>query len=183
MCCETFGQTIQLTMEYNERDVSDDEQIVEEDEHDESEDEDDESEDEDDGEPEDEEDEEPEEEEDEQKNPWLGIREDVEERHKKKLEALITEFQKSGDSEEVAAVKAYNSLLPLYREDLKDVLLEELKWIHALKKDPIYREVVATRDELMAEKGYDWLESTQLAIHERRFLLNRLFKKQRVPGE
>ena len=179
-------------MEYNERDVSDDEQIVEEDEHDESEDEEDgEPEDEEDEEPEEEEDEEPEEEEDEepegeedeQKNPWLGIQEDVEERHKKKLEALITEFQKSGNSEEVAAVKAYNSLLPLYREDLKDVLLEELKWIRALKKDPIYREVVATRDELMEEKGYDWLESTQLAIHERRFLLNRLFKKQQVPGE
>ena len=84
-------------MEYNERDVSDDEQIVEEDEHDESEDEED-------GEPEEEEDEEPEGEEDEEKNWWVGIREDAEEQHKKKLEALITEFQKSGDSEEVAAV-------------------------------------------------------------------------------
>ena len=63
------------------------------------------------------------------------------------------------------------------------MLLEELKWIRALKKDPIYREVVATRDELMEEKGYDWFESTQLAIHERRFLLNRLFKEQRFPGE
>ena len=30
--CETFNQTIQITMEYNERDASDDEQIVEEDE-------------------------------------------------------------------------------------------------------------------------------------------------------
>ena len=172
-------------MEYNERDVSDDEEIVE-DEHDESEEEEDgEPEEEEDGEPEEEEDEEPEEEEDEEpegwedeeKNPWAGIREDIEEWRKKKLEALITEFQKSGESEEVAAVRAYNSLLPLYREDLKDVLLEELKWIRALKKDPIYREVVATRDELMEEKGYDWLESTQLAIHERRFLLNRLFKE------
>ena len=186
-------------MEYSERDVSDDERIVEEDEHDKSEDEDDESGDEEDGNPEDEEDGEPEEEEDEEleeeedeepegeedeeKNLWVGIREDVEEQHKKKLEALITEFQKSGDLEEVAAVKAYNSLLPLYREDLKDVLFQELKWIRALKKDPIYREVVATRDELMAEKGYDWLESTQLAIHERRFLLNRLFKEQQVPGK
>ena len=146
MCFGMFGQTIQLTKEYNERDASDDEQIVEVDEHDESDDEeDDESEDEEDGEPEEEEDEKPEEEEDEEpgggddeKNPWLGIREDVEERHKQKLEDLITEFQKSGDSEEVAAVKAYNNLLPLYREDLKDVLLEELKWICALKKDPIY---------------------------------------------
>ena len=102
---------------------------------------------------------------------------------KEKLEAFITQFQKIGDSHEVAAVKAYNSLLPLYREDLKDVLLEELKWIRTLKKDSIYQQVVATRDELMAEKGYDWLESTQLAIHDRRFLLNRLFKEQRVPGE
>ena len=111
-------------MEYNERDVSDDEQIVE-DEHDESEEEEDgEPEEEEDGEPEEEEDEEPEEEEDEEpegwedeeKNPWAGIREDIEEWRKKKLEALITEFQKSGDSAEVAAVKAYNSLLPLYMQ-------------------------------------------------------------------
>ena len=83
----------------------------------------------------------------------------------------------------MVAVRAYNNLLPFYREDLKDVLLGELKWIRALKKDPIYREVVATRDALMVEKRYEWLESTQLAIHERQFLLNRLFKEQRVPGE
>ena len=96
----------------------------------------------------------------------MGRGEDVKERHKKKLEALITEFQKSGDSEEVAAVKAYNSLLPLYREELRDVSLEELKWIQALKKDPIYREVVATRDKLMEENGYDWLESTQQYLND-----------------
>ena len=74
-------------MEYNERDVSDDEQIVEEDEHGESEDEeDDESEDEENDEPEEEEDEEPEGGDDEEKNPWVGIREQVEEQHKEKLE-------------------------------------------------------------------------------------------------
>ena len=89
---------MQLTMEYNERDVSDDAQIVEDDEHDESEDEED-------DEAEEEEDEEPEGGEDEEKNPWVGIREQVKER-KEKLEALITEFQKIGDLEEVAAVKA-----------------------------------------------------------------------------
>ena len=86
--------------------------------------------------------------------------------HKGKLEALITKFQKLGNSQEVAVVKAYNSLLTLYREDLRDVLLEDLKWMRALRKDPIYREVVATRDKLMEEKGYDWLESTELAIHK-----------------
>ena len=109
-------------MEYNERDVSDDKRIVEEDEHEESEDkEDDESEHKENDGPEEEEDKEPEGGDDEGRNPWVGIWEQVEEWHKEKLEALITEFQKIGDLQEVAAVKAYNSLLPLKREDLKDV--------------------------------------------------------------
>jgi len=56
---------------------------------------------------------------------------------------------------------------PFTERDLRDALLEDLKWMRALKKDPIYQEVVATRDELMEEKGYDWLESTELAIHQR----------------
>ena len=63
MCRETFGQTMQITMEYNERDVSEDEQIVEEDKHDEGneyEEQEDESEEEENDEPEEEEDEEPE---------------------------------------------------------------------------------------------------------------------------
>ena len=63
------------------------------------------------------------------------------------------------------------------------MLLEDLKWIRALEKNPIYQKVVAPRDKFTEEKGYDWLESTELAIHERRFLLNRLFQEQPVPGE
>ena len=112
------------------------------------------------------------------KNPWVGIQDEVKERHKEKLDSLISEFQKIGDSQEVAAVKAYNSLLPLYKEALRGEFLEDLKWMCALKKDPIYRKAVATRDELMEEKGYDWLEFTELAIHERRFLLNSFLESE-----
>ena len=117
-----FDQTIQITMENNERDVSDDEQIVGEDQHyQDSKDE----------EPreksEEEDDDEPEEEEDEEENLWVGIRDEVEEQQKEKLEALIAEFQKKGDPLEVTVVKAYNNLLPIHRQELRDVLLEDLK--------------------------------------------------------
>ena len=103
-----FDQTIQITMENNERDVSDDEQIVGEDQHyQDSKDE----------EPreksEEEDDDEPEEEEDEEENLWVGIRDEVEEQQKEKLEALIAEFHRSGNSQEVVAVNAYDSLFPL----------------------------------------------------------------------
>ena len=65
---------------------------------------------------------------------------------------------------------------------LRAVLLEDLKWKCTLEKDPIYQKVVATRDKFMEGKGYDWLESTEVAIHERRLLLSRLFQEP-VPRE
>ena len=80
-------------MEYNERDISDDEQIVEEDEHYEDN-KNEEQEEEEHDEPEDEEYEELEGGEGVEKNPWVGIQDKVEEWHKEKLEALISEFQK-----------------------------------------------------------------------------------------
>ena len=32
-------------------------------------------------------------------------------------------------------------------------------------------------------EGYDWLESTELAIDKRKFLLNRLYEKQPIPND
>ena len=167
-------------MENNERDVSDDEQIVGEDKHNQD------NKDEEPGEKsEEEDDDEPEEEEDEEENLWVGIRDEVEEQQKEKLEALIAEFQKSGNSQKVAAVKAYDSLLPLYRQEVRDVLLEDLKWMHALErtasiKKQWQRETNSGRKRYMT--GYV-IESMELATQERQFLLNRLFQEQPVPGE
>ena len=53
----------------------------------------------------------------------------------------------------MAHLKAQNALLPLYRKDLKKYC------------------------------GFDWLESTELAIDKRKFLLNRLFVKQPIPQD
>lgn len=85
---EMFHQNIQITMEYNERDVSNDEQIVEQDKNKDNTDEEpgDES--------ADERDDEPEEEEGQEKNPWIGIPYEIKKWQKEKLEALMTAFQK-----------------------------------------------------------------------------------------
>ena len=52
-----------------------------------------------------------------------------------------------------------------------------------MKKDPTFRKVMETRQDLKDTKGYDWLESTELAIDKWKFLLNRLFVKQTVPED
>ena len=123
------------------------------------------------------------EEEEEHVDPWSRIQNEVCNRHEAQLEALINEYEQNGDSPEVARIKAENALLPVYRKELRKVFLEFLQWMHAMKKDPTFRKVMETRQDLKDREGYDWLESTELAIDKRKFLLNRLFVKQTVPED
>ena len=115
--------------------------------------------------------------------PWLRILDEAEKRHKTQLNALINEYEGNGDSENVALVKAENALLPVYRKELRKVLLENLQWMRAMKKDPIFKKVIETQKELKDTEGFDWLESTELAIDKRKFLLNRLYQKQPIPQD
>ena len=124
-----------------------------------------------------------EEEEEEHVDPWSRIQNEVCNRHEARLEALINEYEQNGDSPEVARIKAENTLLPVYRKELRKVFLEFLQWMHAMKKDPTFRKVMETRQDLKDTEGYDWLESKELAIDKRKSLLNRLFVKQTVPED
>ena len=120
-------------------------------------------------------------EEEEHIDPWSRIQDEASDRHEAQLEALINKYEQNGDSSEVARIKAENALLPVYRKELRIVFLEYLKWMHAMKKDSTFRKVMQTRQDLKDSEGYDWLESTELAVDKRKFLLNRLFVKQPVP--
>ena len=59
-------------------------------------------------------------------NPWSRILDEAQERHEVQLDALVDEYKRNGDSENVAHLKAQNVLLPLYRKELRKVLLEYL---------------------------------------------------------
>ena len=78
----------------------------------------------------------------------------------------------------MARIKAENALVPVYRKELRKVLLENVQWMRAMKEDPTFKIVVETPKEIKETEGFDWLESTELAIDKREFLLNRLYEKQ-----
>ena len=46
-----------------------------------------------------------------------------------------------------------------------------------MKKDYIFQKVMETQKDLKDTDRFDWLESTELAIDKRKYLLNRLFVK------
>ena len=104
-------------------------------------------------------------------------------REETQLNALIHEYEVNGDSENVARVKAENALLPVYRKELSKVLLEDLHLMRAMKKDPTFKKVMETPKALKNSEGFDWSESTELAIDKRKFLLNQMYEKQPIPQD
>ena len=100
-----------------------------------------------------------------------------------KLNALVDEYKRNGDSENVAHLKAQNALLSLYRIELRKVLLEYLQWMRAMKKDYTFQKVMETQKDLKDAHGFDWLELTELAIDKQKFVLNRLFMEQPIPQD
>ena len=114
-------------------------------------------------------------------NPWSRILDEAQERHEIQLNALVDEYQRNGDSENVGHLKARNGLLPLHRKELRKVLLEYLQWMRAMKKDHTFQKVMETQKDLKDTDGFDWLESTELAVDKRKLLLNRLFVEQPIP--
>ena len=114
---------------------------------------------------------------------WSCIFDEAEKRHETQLNALINQYEEKRDSENVARIKAENAVLPVYRKELRNVLLENLQWMRAMKKDPTFKRVMETQRELKDSEGFDWLESTELAIDKRKFLLIRLYEMQPIPRD
>lgn len=55
--------------------------------------------------------------------------------------------------------------------------------MRAIKKDPTFRKVMGTQEELKDTQGFDWLEATQLVINKQKFFLNWLYVKQPIPQD
>ena len=55
--------------------------------------------------------------------------------------------------------------------------------MRAINKDPIFRKVIETQREFKDTEGFDWQESTELAIDKLKFLLNGLFVTQSIPND
>ena len=91
-------------------------------------------------------------------NPWSCILDEAQERHEVKLNALVDEYERNGDSENVAQLKVQTALLPFYRKELRKVLLEYLQWMRAMKKDYTFQKVMETQKDLRDTEGFDWLE-------------------------
>ena len=52
-----------------------------------------------------------------------------------------------------------------------------------MKIDYTFQKVMDAQKDLKDTDGFDWLESTELAIDKRKFLLNRMVLEQPIPRD
>jgi len=93
------------------------------------------------------------------KHTWSRILNKAMNRHSTQLDELEQEYERSGDSQEIALIKAQNSMLPVYRKALRKVLSEYLTWMLDFKRNHIYREIMDTKQRFDDAEAFDWKEA------------------------
>ena len=90
------------------------------------------------------------------------------------LQALLME----GHDESKAKEEAFAQILPVFQKELGDVYMDNVAWMKALKKDPIHKKIMATRDDYVNNNMFDPDEAIAAAVKKRKFLLKRLLEGQ-----
>ena len=91
------------------------------------------------------------------------------------LQALLMK----GHDESEAKKEAFEKILPVFQKELADVYMNNLAWMKALRKDPIHKKIMATRDDYVNKDMFDQDEAIAAAVDKRKFLLKRLLEDQR----
>ena len=117
---------------------------------------------------------------DEEADPWRAlIDEATAELHTKHSE-LAQSFKNEGFSEIDAKKQAFAAILPELRKELGNVYMDRLQWMTQLKRDPVHRKIMKTRDAFVAEDEFDPDEALVAAVKKRKFLLE---DRQHFPDE
>ena len=111
-------------------------------------------------------------------DPWSTLINDaaskVQDQYDEILQALLLE----GHDERKAKEEAFAQILPVFQKELGDVYMDNLAWMKALKKDLIYKKVIATRDDYVNNNMFDPDEAIAAAVQKRKFLLKWLLEGQ-----
>ena len=93
-------------------------------------------------------------------------------------------FENERFSEIDAKKQAFAAILQELRKELGNVDMDRLQWMSQLKRDPVHRKIMKTRDAFVAEDEFDPDESLVAAVKKRKFLLERMLEdRQHFPDE
>ena len=111
-------------------------------------------------------------------DPWTTLNEDAKVIVRSKYEELLNAFQMNGQDKNIAKQKAFEKILLDFQKEFADIYIDSIRWIKAIKKDPVHRKIMQTKEALINEDSFDPDEALPAAVEKRKFLLKKLLKDQ-----
>ena len=109
-------------------------------------------------------------------DPWTTLINDAASKVQDQYDDILQALFMEGHDESEAKEKAFEKILPVFQKELGDVYMDNLAWMKALKKDPIHKKIMATRDDYVNNNMFDPDEAIAAAVKKRKFLLKRLLE-------
>ena len=117
-------------------------------------------------------------------DPWSTLINDAASKVRDQYDDILQALLMEGHNESEAKQEAFEKILPVFQKELGDVYMDNLAWIKALKKDPIHKKIMATRDDYVNNNMFDPDEAIAAAVKKRKFLLKRLLEdEERFPEQ
>ena len=111
-------------------------------------------------------------------DPWFTLINDAASKVQDQYDDILQALLMEGHDESKAKEGTFAQILPLFEMELGDVYVDNLAWMKALKKDPIYKKIMATRDDYVNNNMFDPDEAIAAFVKKRKFLLKRLLEGQ-----
>ena len=112
----------------------------------------------------------------EEMDPWIPLIEEAKQRRNIALEEMKESLINTGLDEQSAKDKAFSNMLPKLQKELENIYMERLVWMRQLKKDPVHKKIMHTKDALVENDDFDPEEALEAAVDMRKFLIRRLLK-------
>ena len=116
---------------------------------------------------------------DEELDPWTTLINDAASKVRDQYDDILNSLLMEGHDESEAKQEAFEKILPVFQKELADVYMNNLAWMKALRKDPIHKKIMATRDDYVNNDMFDQDEAIAAAVDKRKFLLKRLLEDER----
>ena len=97
----------------------------------------------------------------EEMEPWIPLIEEAKQRRNIALEEMK---------------ESLSNMLPKLQKELENIYMERLVWMRQLKKDPVHKKIMHTKDALVENDDFDPAEALEAAVDKRKFLIRRLLK-------
>ena len=91
----------------------------------------------------------------EEEDPWGVLIHEAAMELRTKHNELVQSFQNGGLSEIDAKKQAFSEILLDFRKKLGNIYLGRLKWMTQMKRDPVHRKIMKTKDSFVDENDFD----------------------------